>query len=545
MRSDLAPSTPRRRLGLALCAIGAALVLGAAGCSSDDESPAPGAEGGVTSFVPAGSPAYADISTDFEGEQWTQLDDLARLFPGYPDLRAQLDEEVNEGPVTFEEIRPVLGERAGVALLRLPPLTDELQQDPAGAATATEAAALAVVELAEGQEEAVRGLLEQDGYTPMGECEGSPLLGDDEDTIAAIADGAMLFSDAQENVCAGLAAHAAGGAATLAGEARYTDALNQLPEETFAEGYFDIGRVVQEVASTSPELEQLGLTGDLNEAVIAASMAAEDEGIRVQGLIANAPASAQGQSFDPTLLARAPADSFAYIGFANLAGTVGTTLGGLEGEAAEQLQQQLEFFSAQLEGQLGVTVDDLRALTSGEHAVVVAPGVGDIPGVALALTQEDGARAQATLDRLRTALPMLIQMMDPTAAIPDFTQVELENGVQGWQLPLAPEFGVVYGVDGDLAIIGSTDDVVRSVQAPGDALADAPAFQAGTEGLPDSPTGVLWINIEQTLAALEQAGALDDADAEVLPNLRPLKSLAAWSEGGETPTFTTFLRITE
>jgi hypothetical protein len=303
--------------------------------------------------------------------------------------------------------------------------------------------------------------------------------------------------------------------------------------------------VVSEVASTSPELEQIGLTTDFQNAVLAASVAAEEEGIRVEGLIAGAPASVQGEGFDPTLLERTPSDAFAYLGFSNLAGLVGDTLGGLEGEAGEQFQQQLEFFSAQLESQLGVTVDDLAALTSGEHALIVAPGAGTFPGIALALTQDDGARAQATLDRLREAAPQLLSMFAGAGAPPEFRRVPLENGVQGWQLPLTPEAGVVYGVDGDLAIIGTTPAVVRGVQAPARPLRDDPFFRSGTAGLPESPTALLWVNVEQIVNAADAAGAFAGQPREVLPNLRPLKSLAAWAEGGETPTFTAFLRIAE
>ena len=536
---------PARR-AIALCALAAALVLAAAGCSSGDESPAPDDEGGITSFVPAGSPAYVDVSTDFDGEQWQQIDRLGRLFPDYPELRRQLDEELNEGPVTFDEIRPVLGERAGVALLRFPPLGDELQ-DPSQAAASAEEAFVAVVELAEGQEGAARDLLmRDDGLTPSGECEGAEVLVDEDgEAVAAITEATLVVSNTRDNVCASLAAHAAGGDATLAGEERYTNALNQLPEETFAEGYLDVGRIVSEVAASSPELEQLGLTGDTENAVLAASVAAEEEGVRVEGLIDGAPAAAQGEGFDPTLLDRTPSDAFAYLGFSNLAGLVGDTLGGLEGEAGQQLQQQLEFFSAQLESQLGVTVDDLAALTRGEHAVIVAPGAGTFPGIALALTQEDGARAQATLDKLRAAAPQLLGMVAPTGTPARFRRVPLANGVQGWELPLSPEAGVVYGVDGDLAILGSTADVVRSVQAPQRPLRDDPLFQAGTAGLPESPTALLWVNIERIVGAAEEAGALADAPPETLPNLRPLKSVAAWAEGGETPTFTAFLRIAE
>jgi hypothetical protein len=56
-------------------------------------------------------------------------------------------------------------------------------------------------------------------------------------------------------------------------------------------------------------------------------------------------------------------------------------------------------------------------------------------------------------------------------------------------------------------------------------------------------TSVLWVNIGEVIAAADKLGALDDADAQTLANLRPLKSVTAWTTGGDTPTFEVFLRI--
>ena len=61
--------------------------------------------------------------------------------------------------------------------------------------------------------------------------------------------------------------------------------------------------------------------------------------------------------------------------------------------------------------------------------------------------------------------------------------------------------------------------------------------------MPEQVTSVLWINLEDGIAALRNAGAFDDAAPETLANLRPLKSIAAWSTAGETPTFEVFARI--
>ncbi len=92
--------------------------------------------------------------------------------------------------------------------------------------------------------------------------------------------------------------------------------------------------------------------------------------------------------------------------------------------------------------------------------------------------------------------------MDPGAA---------RGGVQGWRLPLSPEAGVVYGVDGDLAILGTSVPAVTAVQRPVAPLSGSAAFQEGTVGMPEQVTSVLWVNLQEGVGALRKAGALDDA----------------------------------
>lgn len=547
-------SPPLSAAGRALLALLlAAVLLLAAACSGDDDSGGdpvadPEEAGGITSFIPAGSPGYFEIDVDLEGEQWTQIDELGELFPAYPEFRQELEESIMEeedGEVTFEEVQAVLGDRAGIAVTEIPAgLAEDLELgDPT--ADSPDPSFIAVVELAEGQEDATRELLMRDGeLSPAGEAEGVEILTDGDDTFIAITQSVLVFGETQEDVAAALAANAAGGEATLAGEERYTSALNELPEVTFAEGYFDLGAIIAEVAASSPELQQLGALGDYEDTVVALSIAAESEGIRIEGVVTGAPDEATGEGFTPELLERVPADAFAYVGLNDLASSVGGTLGGLEGEVGAQLQQQIEFLSAQLESQLGVTVDDLAALTSGEHAFIVG-GDAMTPAFVAVLGVEDGARAQATLDSLREATPLLAGMLGAPPGALEFQPIELENGVEGFELPISSQFSVVYGVDGELAIIGSNDQIVRQIQTPGDALPDSETFQAGTEGLPDQISGIVWINAESILEAVEQAGLLDDADAEVIANVEPIKSIAAWGESGDTPSFTLFVRIAE
>lgn len=546
MAAQLMERLRRRRPVVLMTSAVAGAAIAVAGCGGDDSSSSGAAAGEIASYVPAGSPLYLEATTDFDGSQWRQVDALAQLFPAYPELRAELDEALAGEDVDFErDVAPLLGDRAAIAGLGVPDVAGVqgslTAPDPAAAADAAEDMELvAAVEIADGQDEAMEALLTRAGATPAGERGGASIF-TDEDSVMAVSDGVLVVSDTDARVDAALEAHAAGGDATLGGTDRFRDALAKLPADVFGQAYIDLGAFVQSAGASSPQLAQLGL-GDYQNAVMAASIAAEPEGARVKGVVMGVP-DMGAASFSPSLDERVPDDAVAYIGFSDLAGTVTTLLDQVRGSQSEDAAAQIDALSGQLPQLLGVTPDDLAALTSGEHALVVTSG-GPQPGATLALTVEDGARASQTLDALRTGVPTLLSSFGQGATLPEWERVPLAAGVQGWRLPLSPEAGVVYGVDGDLALIGSSVPSVIAVQRPTAPLSAAADYQAATSGMPDEVTSLAYIDIAQAIDTAGRLGALDDADPEALANLRPLKSLTAWSTGGETPTFEVFLRIT-
>ena len=538
--------TLRRRKAVLLATgalAGAALAV--AGCGGDAESGS--TAGDVASFVPAGSPLYLEVTTDLDGPQWTQIDTLAKQFPAYPELRAMLDESLASEDVNFDrDIKPLLGDRAAVGALSVPDasgLQDSLtatSPDAAAQDATDDLEFVGVVDIAEGQEDALLALLVKGGATKAGQHNGVDYYTQQEgDTVVAVEDGALVVADSTGQLYKALDAHEAGGDKTLAGTDRFTDALAKLPADVFGQAYIDVGAFVRAAGTSSPQLGQLGLD-DYQDAVIAASLAAEPEGARLKGVIVGAP-DLGASEFTPTLDDRAPADAIAYLGFNDLSGSISTILEQARASQSSDTQQQFDALAGQLPALLGVSLDDLSALGSGEHAVVVTGGAK--PGAAVALKVDDGARATATLDKLRVGIPALLRTFSPDTTLPAWQRVPLAAGIQGWRLPLSPDAGVIYGVDGDLAIVGTSVPAVTSVQRPASPLSASADYQEGVSGMPDSVTSVLWVNIQEAVATADTLGGLDDADAQTLANLRPLKSIAAWTTGGDTPTFEVFLRI--
>jgi hypothetical protein len=541
----------RRRTPVALL-VGAvaASALAVAGCGGSGSGTG-GSAGTVASYLPAGSPVYLSATTDLDGPQWTQIDKLAKLFPAYPELRKELDKSLKSGDVDFDtEVKPLLGERAAIGILSIPDtsgIAGSLTSPGAGAGAASAAAgetqAVGVVEIADGKEDAMKALLVKGGATPAGEYDGAALYNSDDDgAVAAVADGVLVVGDTKAQVETSLDAHKAGGDKTLGGTSRFSDAIGALPADVFGQAYIDLGGIITKAGQSSAQLQQLGL-GDYRDAVLAASIAAEPDGVRVKGVVRGAPDQGTGE-FSPSLDAKAPADAIAYLGFHDLSGSVQRIIEQVRASQDADARKQLDSFGQQLPALLGVSLDDLSALASGEQAVVITPGAGtQEPGAVLAMTVDDGARATATLDKLRVAIPRIAQMTGAQKPLPAWRKVPLAGGVTGWRLPLSPEASAVYGVDGSLALVGTSVQGVTAVQRPTAPLSDSAAFQKATSGMPDQVSSLAWINIQEAVDTAQRLGGLKDAPATTLANLRPLKSIAAWTTGGSEPTFEMLLTI--
>lgn len=543
MAVQIIDSLRRRRSIVLVSTALAGAALGVAGCGGDSETGASPSE--TASYVPAGSPFYLEATTDFDGPQWTQVDSLAKLFPAYPELRSELDAALRSNEVNFEtDVKPLLGERAAIAGLAIPDAAlNGSITSPDGAAAAAAAGdseVVAVVELADGKSADMEALLTKSGAKKTGEHAGAGVYTADDDTVAAVTDDALVVSDTQKQVYAALDAHTAGGDKTLAGTARFSDAIGKLPADVFGQAYFDVGGAVQQAGASSPQLGQLGLS-EYQDAVVAASIAAEPDGVRVKGVLTGAPDSGASE-FSPSLTEKAPADAIAYVGFDDISTTLTNAFAQAQAAQSAEARKQFEAISGQLPQLLGVSLDDLAALGSGEQSVVVTSGVKDI-GVAVSSEVADGAKATQTLDALRAGLPALLGTFSPGAQAPKATQVPLAAGVTGWRIPIDDKQGVVYGVDGDLVIVGNSVPAVVSVQRPTTPLSSSSAFQAGTSGMPSEVTGLMWVNVEEALTAARKAGALEGADAGDLAQLRPVKSVSGWTTGGDTPTFEVFVRI--
>ncbi len=548
----------RARAGAVVAAAGAAAVLAGCGGAGDGKV---AEQADLAQYFAPDSSVYLDATTDFDNPEWQQAFSVLQRFPAWGDALEKLEESLAEDDIDYAtEVRPLLGGRAAIAANNLDPSADR------GAVLAgdtdqvlksdAEGDFVGAIQLEEGSTERVRDVITRDdGVTEDGEHQGLMIYtdsdsGDDRPSYAAIDGEVLLIADEREVLTAALDRQRGDADGQLAGVEKFSDGLGRLPTDTLGRMWLDIGGLISQGADIEELQAQLAISGldaeDLTNAHAAGSLIAEDDGFRASiATLGTEGLGVEGSEFTPSLTESTPADAVAYIGFADLAVAVAQTVeAATSGPDGDQLADQLTIVESGL-GAVGLTVDDLRHLTTGEHAVVLTKSDAAPIAGSLLLKVEDGARAQDSLDKARTQGAALAGL-GTGQELPEFAPVDLGSGVSGWQWPLDPNFALTYGVSGDLAVVGTQPDSVRSIISPGDTLAGSADFTAASEMVPDSVTGLFWLDVDQAIPLLDAAGAFDDPDAaELKANMEPIDWVVGWSTAGDTPTSEVFVHVPE
>ena len=117
--------------------------------------------------------------------------------------------------------------------------------------------------------------------------------------------------------------------------------------------------------------------------------------------------------------------------------------------------------------------------------------------------------------------------------------------MKGHELSINSTGDIVWGVKGDLAVIGSRAAGVSTVlNGTGPSLAGNAAFTAATQGMPDQVTGLAWLNVPQAMPLLQKNGAFNGKDgAKDREMLSHVSGVAAWGTQGANPTVEVFVGL--
>ena len=267
----------------------------------------------------------------------------------------------------------------------------------------------------------------------------------------------------------------------LADNDGYQAALEELPDERLAFGW-----VRKEALPT--ELPDIGFEW------LAGAIEARDDG--PAATFVERSTGEAGTSYTSRRIDQAPADALVFLSF-----------------DTKSLRGQTSAL-APLASLLGVRVDQLVKDIEGEGAFWVLPAPG-FPEVTLVLTTSSPARTQQQLRELLEGAPLPIRV-------------------------------AVVGDQVVATTASNPPDALKRAQVGG-SLADDVDFKEAKDvaGMPDETGGFLYVDVADALPLLSLAGyAGVDVPRELLENLRPVRSVIAWSEAdGTTSAQTLFVHI--
>jgi hypothetical protein len=461
-------------------AVGAFLLAGCGGGGSS--SGASGAPPGGATMVPADAKAFVRVTTDLGSAQAKQADALLEKFPGRGRLLDAIRSELADSSLDFDkDIAPALGSEADLVAL------DLKQSD--------------VVALVQSKDpDKLASLLKKGDNAPkvIKKLDGG--------WVAACDDQALVDRiDAP--------------GPKLADSATFKDATERLPSDALVTAFVDGPSALSGLSGAAGG--QVTTSAKLDW--IAASLEAQDDGAALKVVVKGDAVKTAG-TYSPKLLDSIPSGSLLFASFNGLDKTLGGALG------------QVGPARALLEQQLGVRLEDLVALLSGEGGLYVREGL-PIPEVTLLLDRSSSARKLATL----TTLGRKVVSLAGGGATFGTTTI---GGQQFTQIRVGGTFSVYFGKSGDHLVVTDSTSAARG-SGGGSSLADDPVFKdaKAAAGMPDETAGFVYVNLKDGIPAVERlAGSVIPAD--VSANLRPLRSLLGYAvPDGDVSTFNLFVQI--
>jgi Protein of unknown function (DUF3352) len=421
----------------------AAFALFAAGCAGS--KPAATAEDAP---APPNAGFYATLNTDRSSAQWRQAEALLRRVPGAEGaVDKLLADALKETGLQWEDdVAPALGSEVAVVLPR--------------------ASSQPVALLQPEDDDKLKELVSKsDQKLVTREIEGWTALAQSESALEAY-ETALTTG-------------------TLTEQPAFAAAMADLPEDALARVYADgsglssLGANLGGISGGVPSIGNVGVAG--------VAVLAEDDGVRLTGTARQQ----QGlpRSFSPTLLARVPADAL-----------LAATFEGSD-ELTSQLRTSLSGLGPLLQGferELGVSLEDVASLLSGEAVLYVRPGV-PIPEITLVLEQTD-AEQVVTLEALFRGLARAAKAQLETTT---------EDGARVTRLTVGP-VSIAYGAADGRLFVTTGRGGIAAFRDAGAKLVDAPAFTKATKnvGYIGSTSALVYADVDGLVPLLQGLAGL-------------------------------------
>lgn len=469
----------------------AALLIAGCGGSSDSGSGADPA-----TVAPPSAPIYIDFTVRPEGATKTNIEELAKKLAGVDDLGDLIVTELensadSEGEeLDFEkEVEPWLGEEGGLFL-----------QEYEGEDFQGYGAAIQTEDEGEAQD-FVNKQAEQAGEkVEDGSYEGVDFKVQEDETTIGVLDGFVVFAE-NEAIFKSMVDASEG--ENLAGEDGFSGAMGNLPDESAADIYVDIGGLIKEAgseidANTQTFLDSLGV--EPKEATAVASLVPNSDNVELD-VSSNVSGENPPSGDASKLLGSLPGTAVGAVASAEFGerfneGITRIDEEGIPGQVPpHQLKKTLKEAGVDLEAIAG-SIGDVGVYVTGNSEKTLAG--------ALVMEAESDTRATNTVSNVGLFLRK--------AGIPGVTK--LSEGATGFSIR-SPELGrqpVVVAAKGSRIVIGyGIASALSAFQESGRTLADNPGFKEAEGALGGTPMaafvdGPSALNLAQALVPPGEEG---------------------------------------
>lgn len=505
------------KLRLLLPALLAALAaLFAAGCGGGSDGGDDGTD--PASVVPTGVPVFIDFTLRPEGETRANIDALAKEIAGVDNLGdlivEELESSASEDGEEFDfekEVEPWLGDEAGIFLQEF----EEEDFEGYGAAiqTSDEGAARDFVD---------RQVEASDEDFEDGSYEGIDFKVQEDETTIGVLDGLVVFAE-DETIFKSMVD--ASDAESLADEEDYTTATSDLPDDSAADVYVDIGALIEESGDEIDPDAQLFLetTGiEPKEATAVASLVPGSDHVEIDlstDVSGNNPPSGDASELLGTL--------------------PGTAVGGLaSAEFGERFDESIDRIDKegipgevppnQLKKTLKEAGIDLEAIAGsiGSAGLYITGNSESTLGGVLVMETDSATQAKNTVSNIGLFLRKA-----------DVSGITAVNGKASGFSIRSSDLGrqpVVAAAKGDRIVIGyGLASALSAFEESGKSLADLPEYKEGVSALGETPISV-FVDGPSALKLADALVPADDEDfEEAKPYLRKIDYLALGSEGSD------------
>jgi len=467
-RGARVPALVKLRLVLPVFLAGlVALLVAGCGGSSDSSSGADPA-----TLAPASAPIFIDFTVHPEGATKTNIEELAKKLAGVHNLGDLIVTELEssasgEGEeFDFEkEVEPWLGEEGGLFL-----------QEYEGEDFEGYGAAIQAEDEGEAQAFVDNQAEQSDESVKDGSYEGVDFKVQEDETAIGVFNGFLVFAE-NEAIFKSMVDASEG--QNLAGEQSFTDAMDNVSDESAADVFVDIGGLIEEAgseidASTQTFLDSVGI--EPKEATAVASLVPNSDNVELD-LSSNVSGDNPPSGDASELLGSLP----------------GTAVGALaSAEFGKRFSEGVDKIDEEgIPGQVPPHQLKKAMKEAGVDLEAIANSIGDVGVYVTGNSEKSLAGAlvmEAESDTQATNTVSNVGLFLRKAGVPGVTKVS--EGASGFSIR-SPELGrqpVVVAAKGSRIVIGyGLASALSAFDESGKTLADNPAFKEAEGALGDTP----------------------------------------------------------